>query len=216
RVRLTDSIETALKWGGNKLSLLRSKQKTSNAPTRTLSRAGSPTSDVESETWEQLRYSTAYGNAESGFTLSELTPKHFSFNSYLGACPACHGLGTQLVVDPDLMISDPTKTLAEGAITPWRRGAKRMQTYYRHLQKALVKHFEVDEDIPFSDLPKEFKQALYFGTNATPIEMSFSDNGEQKVAKPFEGLVPQMQRLYDQTQSEFTRHRIRSFMTREP
>src|SRR5881394_2322815 len=95
-------------------------------------------------------------------------------------------------------------------------GTKRMQAYYRHLQKALVKHFHIDEDVPFSDLPERFKQALYFGTNGTPIEMSFSDNGEQKVAKPFEGLVPQMQRLYDQTQSEFTRHRIRSFMTREP
>ena len=91
-----------------------------------------------------------------------------------------------------------------------------MQAYYRHLQKALVKHFHIDEDVPFSDLPERFKQALYFGTNGTPIEMSFSDNGEKKVAKPFEGLVPQMQRLYEQTQSEFTRNRVRSFMTREP
>ena len=114
------------------------------------------------------------------------------------------------------MISDPSRTLAEGAITPWRRGTKRMQAYYRHLQKALVKHFHVDEDVPFSELPEEFKQALYFGTNGAPIELNFSDNGEAKVAKPFEGLVPQMQRLYEQTQSEFTRNRIRSFMTREP
>src|SRR5438876_1305469 len=208
RVRLTDSIETALKWGGNKLSTLRSTRKTPNAER--------PTSNIESEKWEERRYSTDYGNAQTGFTLAELTPKHFSFNSHLGACPACHGLGTQLVCDPDLMISDPGRTLAEGAITPWRRGTKRMQAYYRHLQKALVKHFQVDEDVPFSDLPVQFKQALYFGTNGTPIEMSFSENGEQKVAKPFEGLVPQMQRLYEQTQSEFTRNRIRSFMTREP
>ena len=208
RVRLTDSIETALKLGGNNVSVLRSTQKPPNSQ--------HPTSNTESEQWEELRYSTDYGNAETGFTLGDLTPRHFSFNSHLGACPACHGLGTQLVCDPDLMISDPGRTLAEGAITPWRRGTKRMQAYYRHLQKALVKHFQVDEDVPFSDLPVQFKQALYFGTNATPIEMSFSENGEQKVAKPFEGLVPQMQRLYEQTQSEFTRNRIRSFMTREP
>jgi excinuclease ABC subunit A len=193
RVRLADSIETALKLGGNRVVVLRE----------------------ISQQWEELRYSTDYGNAETGFTLGDLTPRHFSFNSHLGACPACHGLGTQLVCDPDLMISDPGRTLAEGAITPWRRGTKRMQTYYRHLQKALVKHFHVDEDIPFSDLPERFKQALYFGTDGTPIQMSFSDNGEQKVAKPFEGLVPQMQRLYEETQSEFTRNRIRSFMTRE-
>src|SRR5207302_793612 len=168
------------------------------------------------EEWEEQRYSTDYGNVETGFTLGELTPKHFSFNSHLGACPACHGLGTQLVCDPDLMISDPDKTLAEGAITPWRRGTKRMQAYYRHLQTALVKHFHVDEDVPFRDLPEQFKQALYFGTNGTAIEINFNDGGERKVAKPFEGLVPQMQRLYEQTQSEFTRNRIRSFMTREP
>src|SRR5437016_5911725 len=208
RVRLTDSIETALKLGGNNVSVLRSTQKPPNRQ--------HPTSNTESEQWEELRYSTDYGNAETGFTLGDLTPRHFSFNSHLGACPACHGLGTQLVCDPDLMISDPGRTLAEGAITPWRRGTKRMQAYYSHLQKALVKHFQVDENVPFSDLPEQFKQALYFGTNGTAIEINFNDGGERKVAKPFEGLVPQMQRLYEQTQSEFTRNRIRSFMTREP
>src|ERR1044071_8020175 len=215
RIRLTDSIETALKWGGNRVIVLREISKMPNGQRSTL--------NAESEDiWEELRYSTDYGNASTGFRISELTPRHFSFNSHLGACPACHGLGTQLVCDPELMISDPGKTLAEGAITPWRRGTKRMQAYYRHLEKALVKHFHIDEDVPFADLPGEFKQALYSGTNGTPIEMNFSDNsdksragGERKVAKPFEGLVPQMQRLYEQTQSEFTRNRIRAFMARE-
>jgi excinuclease ABC subunit A len=207
RSRLTDSIETALKWGGNKVVILRSTQKIPNAQTPT------------SHDWEQLRYSTNYENAETGFTLGEITPKHFSFNSHLGACPACHGLGTQLVVDPELVIADPTKTLAEGAITPWRRGTKRIRAYYRHLQGALVNHFHVNEDVPFADLPNEFKAALYFGTNGQPIEMNFGGNshvGAGKIGKPFEGLVPQMQRLYEQTQSEFTRNRIRAFMTREP
>ena len=195
RVRLTDSVETALKWGGNKIAVLRARPE-------------------GRESWEESSYSTDYGSAESGFTLGELTPKHFSFNSHLGACPACHGLGTQLVIDPELMISDETKTIAEGAITPWRRGTKRMQAYYRQLQGALIRHFQVNEDVPFADLPDQFKNALYFGTNGTPIEMNFGGNGEKK--RPFEGLVPQMQRLYEQTQSEFTRNRIRAFMTREP
>ena len=225
RVRLTDSIETALKWGGNRIVVLRETPAgVRQAPRLPSARPATEAVALQMEIpWEEFRYSTDYGNAETGFTLAELTPKHFSFNSHLGACPACHGLGTQLVCDPDLMISDPDRTLAEGAITPWRRGTKRMQAYYRHLQKALVKHFHVDEDVPFRDLPEQFKQALYFGTNGTPIEMNFSDNsdksragGEQKIAKPFEGLVPQMQRLYEQTQSEFTRNRIRSFMAREP
>src|SRR6184192_4479395 len=217
RIRLTDSIETALKWGGNRVVVLKQRrdgvmEQRSDEKSKTPTLQGSNTPEAK---WEELVYSTDYGNAATGFRISELTPRHFSFNSHLGACPACHGLGTQLVCDPELMISDPGRTLAEGAITPWRRGTKRMQAYYRHLQKALVRHFHVDEDVPFSDLPEQFKQALYFGTDGTPIEMSFSENGQQKVAKPFEGLLPQMQRLYEQTQSEFTRSRIRSFMTRE-
>ena len=205
RIRLTDSVETALKWGANKLSILKEKK---------IPNAQRSTANVQSEDWEEVRYSTNYSAGDSDFSLDELTPKHFSFNSHLGACPACHGLGTQLVIDSELMISDETKTIAEGAITPWRRGTKRMQAYYRQLQGALVKHFQINEDVPFADLPDEFKDALYFGTNGTPIEMNFGGNGEKK--RPFEGLVPQMQRLYVQTQSEFTRNRIRAFMTREP
>ena len=198
RVRLTDSVETALKWGGNRLSILRASP---GAPGK----------------WKEDRYSTNYGASGSNFSLGELTPKHFSFNSHLGACPACHGLGTQLVLDPELMISDQTKTLAEGAITPWRRGTKPMQAYYRHLQGALVKHFRVNEEMPFAELPDDFKAALYFGTGDQAIEMNFSSNGrEKKTARPFEGLVPQMQRLYEETQSEFTRNRIRAFMRKVP
>lgn len=193
RVRLADSIDTALKWGGNRVVVLRQQQ----------------------SKWETDRYSTDYANPDGGFTLGELTPKHFSFNSHYGACPACHGLGTQLVVDPELMIAEPEKSIAEGVITPWRRGPKRMQAYYRKLQGALVKHFRVDEEVPFTDLPDNFKSALYFGTGDTPIEIKVGSNGE-KVSKPFEGLVPQMQRLFEETESEFTRNRIRSFMTREP
>jgi len=215
RVRLADSVDTALKWGGNRVVVLR-QQPIIVGQARRLP-AADPASDalaLQSE-WELQRYSTDYGNADSGFTLGELTPKHFSFNSHLGACPACHGLGTQLVVDPELMISEPEKSIAEGVITPWRRGPKRMQAYYKKLQGALVKHFRIDEEAPFAELPENFKSALYFGTGETPIEMKFGSNGE-KIARPFEGLVPQMQRLYDETESEFTRNRIRSFMTREP
>ena len=201
RVRLADSVELALKWGDNRLAVLRS--------------------TTDQERWEEQRYSTNFSTGESDFSLGELTPKHFSFNSHLGACPACHGLGTQLVIDPDLMIADPSRSIAEGAITPWRRGTKRMRAYYLKLEDALVKHFHINEDAPFEDLPEEFKKALYFGTNGTPIEMNFGGNsdksrtGDEK-KRPFEGLVPQMQRLYDQTESEFTRNRIRAFMARVP
>ena len=215
RVRLADSVDTALKWGGNRVVVLR-QQPTIVGQARRLPAAESASDALALQSeWKPQRYSTDYGNADSGFTLGELTPKHFSFNSHLGACPACHGLGTQLVVDPELMISEPEKSIAEGVITPWRRGPKRMQAYYKKLQGALVKHFRIDEETPFAELPENFKSALYFGTGETPIEMKFGSNGE-KISKPFEGLVPQMQRLYEETESEFTRNRIRSFMTREP
>ncbi len=195
RSRLADSVETALKWGENRLVVLRG------------------TSDGE---YEEVRYSTDYGNPETNFSLGQLTPKHFSFNSHLGACPACHGLGTQPVLDPELMITDPTKSLAEGAIVPWRRGTKRMKVYYRGLQNALVRHFKIAETMPYAELPNEFKKALLFGTGDEAVELKVGNgNGKAtKTAKPFEGLVPQMQRLYDETESEFTRARIRGFMNR--
>ena len=217
RARLTDSVETALKWGGNRVVVLREQRSNGVKEKWSNEKSSAPLlqhSITSAGAWEELPYSTDYGNAETGFTLGQLTPKHFSFNSHLGACPACHGLGTQLVCDPELMIPDQSKTLAEGAIAPWRRGPKRMQAYYRHLQRALVKYFQVDEDVPFADLPNDFKNALYFGTNGELIEIS--NDPEAKTARPFEGLVPQMQRIYEKTQSEFTRHRIRAFMTRVP
>jgi excinuclease ABC subunit A len=219
RTRLADSVETALKWGRNRLVVLRSVEDAS--PTH---RTNSTENKIDGRPggrslpgWETVRYTTDYGNAESNFSLGELTPKHFSFNSHLGACPACHGLGTQLVCDADLMVSDPEKSLAEGAITPWRRGTKPLQAYYRSLQSALVKHFAVDDCIPFADLPETFKKALYYGTGQEPIQMNAGTNAKSpKTARPFEGLVPQMERLYEETESEFTRNRIRAFMTRVP
>jgi excinuclease ABC subunit A len=204
RTRLADSVETALKWGENRMVALKSEE-------------GERPDAQQEEKWETVRYTTDYGNAESNFSLGELTPKHFSFNSHLGACPSCHGLGTQLVCDADLMVSDPDKSLADGAITPWRRGTKPMQAYYRSLQSALVKHFEVDDCIPFADLPDTFKKALYYGTGDVPIQIKTGSNGKSpKTERPFEGLVPQMERLYQETESEFTRNRIRAFMTRVP
>jgi excinuclease ABC subunit A len=219
RTRLADSVETALKWGGNRIVVLRQrgdgvmeKRSSEKSNTPALQPSNTPAGE-----WETVRYTTDYGNAESNFSLGELTPKHFSFNSHLGACPACHGLGTQLVCDADLMVSDPEKSLTEGAITPWRRGTKPMQAYYRSLQSALVKHFAVDDCIPFADLPDTFKKALYYGTGDEPIQISTGSNGKSpKTARPFEGLVPQMERLYQETESEFTRNRIRAFMTRVP
>ncbi|MEI6350005.1 MAG: excinuclease ABC subunit UvrA [Verrucomicrobiota bacterium] len=195
RQRFADSVDTALKWGGGKMAVL--------------------TQSPGQEEWATHRYSTDFTNPDTGFTIPQLTPKHFSFNSHLGACAACHGLGTELVCDPDLMIPDPEKTLEKGAVQPWARANVRMQKYYAGLLASLARAFKVPMDVPFSELPQRFKDALYFGTGDHSIEIAWGDATRRtKVSKPFEGLVPQMQRLYDETESELSKNRIRAYMSR--
>ncbi|HEY5895470.1 MAG TPA: excinuclease ABC subunit UvrA [Chthoniobacterales bacterium] len=197
RARLADSVETSLKWGQNQLRLL-------SQP------AGSPP-----ENWDEAIFSTNFCNPRTGFTMIPPTPKHFSFNSHLGACPDCHGLGTRQVIDPDLLISDPDKSLDDGAITAWSKGTKRMLAYYRTLQGALVEHFKVPTNRPWARLPEHFREAVLFGTGDRAIPMKMNANGKS-VSRAFEGVVPQMERLYETTESEFTKNRLRGFMSRKP
>jgi excinuclease ABC subunit A len=188
--RLADSLETALRWGGNQIVVSRQ----------------SP----ESGEWTEHRFSTDYCNAETGFTMPRLTPKHFSFNSHFGACPACHGIGTQMFCDPELMV-DPTKSLAENAVKPWKTGNKRMRAYYAALLDGLVRDFKVDDSVPFKELSKGFKEALFYGTGNRALSFKIGVGGKA-VEKPFEGLVAQMERLLEKSESELTKTRIRGFM----
>jgi len=197
RTRLADSVDTALKWGGNRLVVLR--------------RAAT----VETEHWEELTYSIDYSNPETGFTLPQLTPKHFSFNSHYGACPVCHGLGTEQVCDAELIIPDTDKSLAGGAVAPWAKANKRMQSYYNGVLESMAKEYRVSMDKPYRDLSPEFQTALCYGTGDRAIPLSWGENGKRtKVEKPFDGLVASLQHLYDTTESEFTRQRIRQYMSR--
>ncbi|HEY3899789.1 MAG TPA: excinuclease ABC subunit UvrA [Chthoniobacter sp.] len=197
RTRLADSVDTALKWGENRLLVLR--------------RVG----QTEPEEWEELKYSIDYSNPETGFTLPQLTPKHFSFNSHYGACPACHGLGTELVCDAELMIPDPDKSLAAGAVAPWAKAGKRMQGYYNGVLESLAREYRASMEVPYKELSEKFQQALCFGTGDKVVTMSWGENGKRtKVEKPFDGLVASLQNLYDTTDSEFTRQRIRQYMSR--
>lgn len=197
RTRLADSVDTALKWGGRQLMILRRVE-------------GS-----EPERWEEIRFSTEFTNPDTGFTLPQLTPKHFSFNSHLGACPVCHGLGTELVVDPELVTPVPEKSLAEGAVAPWAKAGKRMEKYYAGVMEALTAAYKVSVAVPFQDLPEEFRHALYFGTGERMITLHFGEDGKQtKIQKSFEGVIPQLQELYEATESEVNRQRIRQFMSR--
>ncbi len=189
RSRLAEAVETALRWGGNRVLVLAQKP--------------------ESDDWHLSRYSTDFCNPETDFTLPSLTPKQFSFNSHWGACPRCQGLGVEMFIDPDLVIPDPQKTLADGAVAPWRRATKRMQVFYRQILLALAEASKVDLQTPYENLPEHFKQALLYGTGDRPLTIG-------KRSRPFEGLLQQMQELYETSQSEFTRGRIRSFMGRRP
>jgi excinuclease ABC subunit A len=186
--RLTDSIETSLRWGSGKIST-----------SRLLPAA---------KEWVEEKFSTDYCNPATGFTMSRLTPKHFSFNSHLGACPACHGLGTESFFDPDLII-DPEKTIAQGAVRPWKQANARMKAYYASLIEALVADTFASLEKPWQDLPEKFQRLVLSGSAGRDITMSIGAN--RKTSKPFEGVIVQLEHLYESTKSEFTKKRLRMF-----
>lgn len=186
--RLADSLEIALRWGENQLVALRQEPEASN--------------------YTEEPFSTDFCNPATGFTMPRLTPKHFSFNSHLGACPECHGLGTVQFCDPDLMI-DPARSLADGAVKPWRTGQKRMQAYHAAVRDALVKAYGVDPAVPIKNLPASFIEVLLYGTGDRAIDIRWS--ATKSTSRTFEGVVAQVERLLESSESEFTRQRLRAF-----
>ncbi len=184
--RLADSIATALRWGGNQLVALRQ--------------------DAGGD-WVPERFSTDYCNPETGFTMAKLTPKHFSFNSHFGACPACHGIGTQRFCDPELMV-DPAKSLKQGTVKPWKSVNKKMKSYYAALLDGMIAAYGADADAAFRELSSEFTDALFFGTGERKIAIK---SAAKTIEKAFEGLVPMLERLLEQSESELTKNRLRAF-----
>ena len=199
RVRLSDSVETALRWGEGKLLVLHQ----------------DPAAELN--TWTETIYSNRNFNPATGFTFEKLTPKHFSFNSPAGACPVCHGLGQKLVFDEQLIVPDPEKSLETGAVSPWRRGGKRMIVYYKAMLRAVANHAGQSLETPWKDLPDDFKKMLMHGTGETEIEFTFWRAGKaSKITRPFEGIIPNLERLYAESESEFTRNRLKGFMNPQP
>jgi excinuclease ABC subunit A len=217
RVRLSDSVETALKWGEGVLLTLH------QLPEQ--SKVQSPKSKVESESsttrspatdseWIQTLHSNRNFSPATGKSYEPLTPKHFSFNAPNGACPVCHGLGQKMVFDEHLVVPDAEKSLEQGAVLPWRRGGKRMVVYYKAMLRAVASHYNVNLETPYKDLPDDFKRALMWGSGATEIEFTFWRAGKQsKIMRPFEGVVPNLERLYHESESEFTKNRLKAFMS---
>jgi len=195
RVRLSDSVETALKWGEGRLLLLQQPGDAADAP------------------WAESLHSNRNFSPATGRSFDPLTPKHFSFNSPLGACPVCHGLGQKLVFDEALITPDAEKSLEKGAVLPWRRGGKRMIVYYKSLLRGMAAHFNQSMETPWKDLPGDFQQKLLHGTGEDPVDFTFWRAGKMsKVSRPFEGVIPNLERLYAESESEFTRNRLKGFM----
>jgi len=238
RIRLSDSVETALKWGEGVLLTLH------QSPEEQHSQVQSPKSKVEegqvgnqkimatnrhveekgqgsvaalggrnANGWIETLHSNRNLSPATGKSYERLTPKHFSFNAPAGACPVCHGLGQKMVFDEGLVVPDPDKSLEQGAILPWRRGGKRMVTYYKGLIRGVAAHYEQSLEKPYKDLPDDFKRGLLWGSGETEVEFTFWRAGKMsKVKRTFEGVIPNLERLYQESESEFTRNRLKAFM----
>ncbi len=207
RPRLSDSVETALKWGEGRVLVL----------SQPGTRAGDAASAADTAAWTETQHSNRMYSPATGLSYETPTPKHFSFNSPQGACPVCHGLGQKYVFDEMLVVPDLEKSLEQGAVLPWRRGGKRMLVYYKSLLKGLAAHYGVSLEAPYRNLPETFRQVLLHGSGETPIDFVFWRAGKPgKVTRPFEGVLPNLQRLYTESESEFTRNRLKGFMGLHP
>jgi excinuclease ABC subunit A len=190
RVRLADSIETALKLADGIVVVL------SQEP-------GS-----QGDKWGETIYSEKYAcpnHPEA--SLEELSPRLFSFNSPYGACKSCDGLGTILEFDPDLIVPDKSKSLESGAIDAWRKGGKRMNIFYNRLVNRFCRDFRISKSIPFEQLPEEIRRVLMSGTTS---------QDEEKYEVWFEGVIPNLMRRWKATDSEYVKARLHSYFGELP
>ncbi len=194
--RLIDSVRTALRWSRDEVWALIEERAPEAQPR-----------------WREQRFTTSFLNPATGYRLADLTPRHFSFNSHLGACPDCQGLGVQLDPDPERFVPDGSLSLAEGAVKSWWPGNPTMLALFKQEIDALAAHFRVARDVPFDDLPEAFRQALFHGTGGTAIKTGWKTSGTTRsVAKPFEGLVPQARRLHQTSESDSLKRQLARFL----
>jgi len=190
RVRLADSVETALKLADGIVIVL------SQEP-------GS-----QGDKWSEAIYSEKFACPEHPeASLEELSPRLFSFNSPYGACKSCDGLGTILEFDPDLIVPDKSKSLENGAIDAWRKGGKRMNIFYNRLVNRFCRDFGVSKSMPFEHLPEEIRRILMNGTASAD---------EDKYGVWFEGVIPNLMRRWKATDSEYVKARLHSYFGELP
>ncbi|MGB0991895.1 MAG: excinuclease ABC subunit UvrA [Akkermansiaceae bacterium] len=191
--RLSDSVETSLRLCG--------------------SQAIAHLMTPDDDDWQVVSFLTSYRNPSTGFELPALTPKHFSFNSSHGACPTCHGLGTEMSCDPKLIVPDETKSLNEGAIVIWKSSKKKTSWQGKKIE-ALAAEMKADLNAPFASLSEAFKQALFYGTGDKSLEVIWEKDGFQRpFTKPFEGLCCTVERFTRDSKSNAVRRSMNRFMT---
>jgi excinuclease ABC subunit A len=157
-------------------------------------------------------FSEKFACPEHGPSLVELEPRIFSFNSPHGACERCTGLGSQMVIDPELVVPDPTLSVGEGAIAPWANSAS---NYYEQVTEAIAKRYKVDLGAPWEDLSEEQRDLFLYGTNGEPLQITYRNRfgRSRSYGTRFEGVVANLQRRYRETDSEWTREKIEEFMS---
>ncbi len=171
--------------------------------------------EVEIVDGETLIFSEQFACLECGTSIPELEPRIFSFNSPHGACERCHGLGFQRVIDPELVVPDPTLSLSEGALQPWNRG---ITAYWKRLIAAVAEEYSVDSDKPWAKLKKAEKEIFLYGTGEDRHQVTYTNRfGRKRSYKVrFEGIVNNLERRYEETDSESNRERIESYMAEQP
>jgi excinuclease ABC subunit A len=157
-------------------------------------------------------FSERFACPEHGPSLVELEPRIFSFNSPHGACDRCTGLGSQMEIDPDLVVPDPTLSIGEGALAPW---ANSSSNYYEQVTEAIAERYDVDLEAPWEELAQEQRDLFLYGTNGEPVHVTYRNRygRRRSYATRFEGLVKNLERRYRETDSEWTREKIEEFMS---
>ncbi|HVB67688.1 MAG TPA: excinuclease ABC subunit UvrA [Acetobacteraceae bacterium] len=166
------------------------------------------------DTADRTVFSSRFACPVSGFTIEEIEPRLFSFNSPHGACPKCDGLGTESFFDPALVVPDERQSLAGGAIAPWTGASS---PYYDQTLASLARHFKVSTRTPWDELPQTVRDAILYGTTDTPVELTYKDGVRAySVNKPFEGVIRNLQRRHQETDSVWVREELSRYQAERP
>ncbi|MDP9189091.1 MAG: excinuclease ABC subunit UvrA [Actinomycetota bacterium] len=215
RRRLSESVEAAAGLAGGVVEIDIIKAGAGAAQRGDISMGAKAAGKLPSDVAERLTFSERFACLNCGTSIPELEPRIFSFNSPHGACERCHGLGFQRVVDPELVVPDPTLSLAEGALQPWRTGHSR---YWRRLIEAVAKSKKVDVEKPWQDLSEGERQVFLFGTGSERHKVSYTNRfgRRRSYSVRFEGIVNNLGRRYDETDSDAVRERVEGYMAERP